>query len=260
MFIHHFNSETGEYLSSSLAMPDPRNSDRFLVPAFATDAALPERSRYTWPFWRDGAWLLLPDHRGRVLYRTSNGEPAEISCAGVTPGEVGLTDKSRPSSEYVWKDDDWVIDPDIVAAKRKQRAMEDFEKRYSEAQRQTLGKESAIAAGLLDDPATATFRAWSTYQMQLVDVINDPAFPDRCDWPDKPTADSIGQIRGEIEAEKARLAEARARMDASKEEAEPKPEADESEPSGGESSTDDARGMDDASEPSVKPMEKEPAR
>ncbi|AJK46257.1 tail fiber assembly protein [Burkholderia plantarii] len=253
MMIHHFNSETGEYVSSSLALPDPRNEKRWLMPAFSTDTPLPDRSRHTWPFWRDGAWTLLPDYRGRVLYRTSNGEPAEISRAGVTPEETGLTEKARPSDEYVWNDGDWAVDPQIVAAAKRKLAMEDFEKRYAEAQRQTLGKESAVAAGLLDDLATATFRAWSAYQMQLVDVINGSAFPDRCDWPDKPTADSIEQIRGEIEAEKARIAEGQARIDASKEKAESKPTA-------GDSSKDDARQTDDASEPSVKSTEKEPAQ
>ncbi|SAK23309.1 tail assembly chaperone gp38 [Burkholderia multivorans] len=100
MLIHQYDAETGQYISSHLADVDPKNPDRWLVPAFSTLDPLPERSPRTWPFYRNGAWKLLPDHRGQVLYRQDTGEPAEILAAGTTPEAQGLTEirARRPST------------------------------------------------------------------------------------------------------------------------------------------------------------------
>ncbi|MCW0027680.1 tail assembly chaperone, partial [Burkholderia pseudomallei] len=85
MLIHHYDPATGEYLSSGQPDADPRNDGRWLIPASATLDAPPARTPTTWPFYRDGAWFLLPDYRGRVCYRTDTGEPVEIAIAGKTP-------------------------------------------------------------------------------------------------------------------------------------------------------------------------------
>lgn len=62
MLIHHYDPATGEYLSSGQPDADPRNDGRWLIPASATLDAPPARTPTTWPFYRDGAWFLLPDY------------------------------------------------------------------------------------------------------------------------------------------------------------------------------------------------------
>jgi hypothetical protein len=186
MLIHQYDNLTGQYIASRLADEDPRNPGRWLIPAFATTDALPARESLTWPFYIDGAWVLRPDWRGRILYRCDNGEPAEILIAGVTPEESGLTEIPRPSDKHVWGDGAWVLDPAAVAAEKHAAAMAEFERRLALARTKNAGKADAIAAGLLNDEEIYYFKAWSAYQMALVSAIEKDTFPDAVEWPPEP--------------------------------------------------------------------------
>jgi hypothetical protein len=186
MLIHQYDAETGAYILSRLADADPLNADRWLVPAFSTAEALPTRSQLEWPFFIDGAWKLLPDYRGRILYRQDTGAPAEILIAGTTPAENGLTDKPRPSDEYTFADGDWKLDAAIVAQRVRAAAMAEFDMRMTRARAENTGKADALAAGLLTREQAYYFRAWSTYQLDLVRAIQSEGFPDAVQWPSDP--------------------------------------------------------------------------
>lgn len=189
MLIHQYDNQTGQYIASRLADEDPRNPGRWLVPAFATADPLPERLSLTWPFYRDGAWGLLPDWRGRMLYRRTGsdaGTTAEILMAGITPDEGDLTDVPRPSDRHIWSERGWVLDPVAIAAEKHAAGMAEFERRLGIARAKNTGRADAYAAGLLDDEQIYYFKAWSAYQMDLVRVINSDAFPDAPVWPDEP--------------------------------------------------------------------------
>lgn len=187
MLIHHYDSLNGQYLSSSQPDIDPRNDARWLIPASSTTDAPPARTPFTWPFYRDGAWSLLPDYRGRVLYRQSDGLPCEIVIAGKTPDEQGLTDKARPSERHSWRDGGWSVAPELIAQEKRDAAMAEFELRMARARKQNAGKSDALAAGLLDDEGVYYFKAWSAYQMALVREIEKDGFPENLSWPAEPT-------------------------------------------------------------------------
>jgi hypothetical protein len=159
---------------------------RWLVPAFSTTEALPERTHLEWPFWRDRAWKLLPDYRGRMLYRQDNGEATEILAAGTTPAEHGLTETPRPSDEYTWREGAWKIDPAVIAKKVRAAAMAEFDMRMNRARSMNNGKSDAYAAGLLSVSDAYYFRAWSAYQLDLVRAIQAEGFPDAVNWPAEP--------------------------------------------------------------------------
>ncbi|PEH40051.1 tail assembly chaperone [Burkholderia gladioli] len=186
MLIHHYNPTTGEYLSSSQPDADPRNDTRWLLPSFATFDAPPPRTPTTWPFYRDGAWFLLPDFRGRVCYRTDTGEPVEIAVAGKTPDDLELTTEPQPSPRHAWIDGAWTVPPELIAREKRDAAMVEFERLMEIARRANAGKADAYAAGLLDDEGTYYFKAWSAYQMALVSAINVDTFPDAVAWPATP--------------------------------------------------------------------------
>jgi hypothetical protein len=186
MLIHHYDSLTGQYLSSSQPDIDPRNDTRWLIPAFSTTDAPPARTPFTWPFYRDGAWSLLPDYRGRMLYRQSDGLPTELVVAGKTPDEQGLTDQPRPSERYSWHDGGWSVAPEQIAREKHDAAMAEFELRMTRARKQNAGKADALAAGLLDDEGVYYFKAWSTYQMALVREVEKEGFPEGVTWPAEP--------------------------------------------------------------------------
>ena len=207
MLIHQYDAETGQYISSRLADLDPLNADRWLVPAFSTVEELPARLPLTWPFYRDGAWALLPDYRGRILYRQATGEPAEILVAGTTPAEHGLTEAPRPSDDYTFRDGAWAIDPAIVAQRVRAAAMAEFDVRMSHARATNAGKADAYAAGLLSREEAYYFRAWSAYQLDLVRAIQRERFPDTVRWPDEPASFEVASAPAMAEYE-TRMAKA----------------------------------------------------
>ncbi len=191
MLIHQYDNATGQYISSNLADADPLNEDRWLVPAFSTDVALPNRARNQWPFFVDGAWVLKPDFRGQMLYRTTDGSAAEILQAGISVEDAGLTTKPRPSDQYVFANGDWAIDPTIVAAQKRAAGTLEFEALLTAARTANSGKSDAYAAGLLSPAQAALFKAWASYQLALVNVFESADFPDNYSWPAQPDADAI---------------------------------------------------------------------
>jgi len=207
MLIHQYDAETGQYISSRLADPDPLNVDRWLVPAFSTVDELPARTPLSWPFYLDGAWKLLPDYRGRILYRQETGAPAEILVAGTTPAEHGLTETARPSDDYTFRDGAWVIDPAIVAQRVRAAAMAEFDVRMAHARAMNAGRADAYSAGLLSREEAYYFRAWSTYQLDLVRAIQREGFPDAVSWPDEPASFEVASAPAMAEFD-ARMAKA----------------------------------------------------
>ncbi|MBB5469163.1 hypothetical protein HDG32_005310 [Paraburkholderia sp. CI2] len=228
MLIHQYDAATGAYVSSGLADVDPRNEDRWLLPAFSTIDSLPDRAPRTWPFYRDGAWVLLPDHRGRMLYRTDNGEPTEIVAPGITPADLNLTDNPRPSLRHTWIDGEWAVSPELIAQEKHDAMIADFERLMARARNENAGKADALAAGLLDDEQTYYFKAWSAYQMALVRALKTAASPDDVQWPDTPAPWTPPPPEAEPEPEQQIPPEPHF---------EPEPEADSTEPA---ASQDDA--------------------
>ncbi|WP_371141709.1 tail fiber assembly protein [Burkholderia cepacia] len=208
MLCNQYDSLTGQYIVSFLADVDPMNSSRYLVPAFCTLEPLPERTPRTWPFWRADKWEMLPDYRGVRLYRTESGLAAEITVAGVTPDDAGLTDEPRPSDTHVWRDGAWVVDEKIVADRARESAMNDFFARLEKARQQNRGKADARMTGRLSDLEEATFDAWADYQVALVNVVESPTFPAQFAWPAEPDPDAIlVAVEAERAAKAAREAE-----------------------------------------------------
>ncbi|KML56355.1 tail fiber assembly protein [Burkholderia cepacia] len=223
MLCNQYDSLTGQYVVSFLADVDPMNSSRFLVPAFCTFEPLPEREPRTWPFWRDEKWKMLPDYRGVRLYRTESGVAAEITVAGVTPDDAGLTEKPRPSDTHVWRDGTWAVDEKIVADRARESAMNDFFARLENARQQNRGKSDARMTGRLSDLEEATFDAWADYQVALVRVVESPTFPVEITWPAEPNP---AAILAKVEAARAEKAAREAEEAAQRAAAEKQAEAD----------------------------------
>ena len=158
---------------------------------------------------------MLPDFRGKVLYRTDTGEQAEIVAPGIRPQDIGLTVDPRPSNDHVWKDGTWRLSAEQVAKRARDEAMATFNGKMEIARQANAGKADAYAAGLLSDVEIAVFKAWAAYQMDLVRVLSAPAFPESIDWPEEPDVEAVkAQVLAEQAAaeqlEKERAAEAAA--------------------------------------------------
>ncbi|GAB7536280.1 tail fiber assembly protein [Burkholderia sp. 3C] len=188
MLIHNYSSTTGEYLSSGQPDTDPQNDGRWLIPANATSDTPPERTPTSWPFYRDGAWFLLPDYRGRICYRTDTGEPVEISVAGKTPDELGLTTEPRPSARYAWVDGAWVVPAAVIEEEKRAAVQQTFDMLMTKAKKANEGKADAYAAGQLDAEGIYYFKAWAAYQMALVAAMDAAGTSDDVAWPAQPAA------------------------------------------------------------------------
>lgn len=188
MLTHHYDANTGQYLSSSLPTENPVRPGDWLIPASATLLPLPERAPHTWPFLRNNAWTMLPDYRGQTLYRCDNGALTEIMTPGISPIELGLTDQPRPSDAHIWSGGKWVPDPAILRQQQREAAAADIYRALEVARKANVGKADAMAAGLLDTEQMQTFKAWSAYQMALVHELDRPNFPDGVHMPEAPVS------------------------------------------------------------------------
>lgn len=72
--LHAYRPDTGEYVGQILADPDPERAGEWLHPAFAVEAAPPEGQAGKAIVIRDGAWALLPDHRGETWFAADGGK------------------------------------------------------------------------------------------------------------------------------------------------------------------------------------------
>lgn len=90
MQIFLFHNETGEFLNEAPADPHPLEPGAFLEPYNSTRIAPPAPEAGQARVFQDGAWTLVPDHRGDVWYR-AYGDPVEIAELG-DPAERGLVE------------------------------------------------------------------------------------------------------------------------------------------------------------------------
>lgn len=81
MKIYNYHPVTGEYLNSTYADESPAEAGEFLIPKHATAIAPLEAGAGQVSVFSDGAWSLLPDHRGSVWYDPA-GNSVEISEIG----------------------------------------------------------------------------------------------------------------------------------------------------------------------------------
>lgn len=65
--LYHYNGETGEFVGTSSARPDPMEEGRYLVPANATIIpAAPQKGKVS--VFLNGAWSNVDDNRGDVYW------------------------------------------------------------------------------------------------------------------------------------------------------------------------------------------------
>lgn len=113
MEIYHYDPRTGEFTGNGNADPDPLMEGGWLIPAHATSDAPPPPGAGQVAAYRDGAWVLEPDHRGEIRYDTSTGRPVEITAPGPVPAT--LTAIAPPRVTAAWDGEGWV--PDLAALK-----------------------------------------------------------------------------------------------------------------------------------------------
>lgn len=100
MDVYNFHPETGEYLGTSQADPNPVRPDNWLVPAFATRAPPPAAAKGFARVWTGGQWRQAPDHRGEQWWpkdAANNLAPSVTIDYLGDPTEKDLTSVEPPA-------------------------------------------------------------------------------------------------------------------------------------------------------------------
>lgn len=105
MNINHYDKKTGEYISSSIARPDPRDEGKFLLPAAATKKPIPAVLNNQAAFFIGGEWVIKQDFRG-VRYWIKNNNGIKISNVDITV-PVYATTTPPPALDSVLDDGGW---------------------------------------------------------------------------------------------------------------------------------------------------------
>lgn len=82
--IYHFDPDTGIFVGTGVADPDPMNEGGFLVPAFAAETPPPTAGANEAAVFEGGAWILVPDWRGHTYWLPDCSQHT-IEALGETP-------------------------------------------------------------------------------------------------------------------------------------------------------------------------------
>ncbi len=113
MNIYHYHHETGEYLKTTEAKLDPRESkiqdqEVYLIPACATSVAPPQAEEGMARVFDGAAWNLVEDHRGESLYAVSDGQITTITELGTIPDGHTLEVPPAGMVQPQYVDGEWI--------------------------------------------------------------------------------------------------------------------------------------------------------
>ncbi|QTP31453.1 hypothetical protein B7759_00002 [Burkholderia glumae] len=122
MLIHHYKPDDRRISEQQPARRGIRATTAAgSSPRSPRSTAPPPRTPTTWPFYRDGAWFLLPDFRGRVwLPHPTPASPVEIAVAGKTPDDLGADDRAANRHRAMRGiDGAWTVPPELIAREKR---------------------------------------------------------------------------------------------------------------------------------------------
>lgn len=96
MKIYHYAKDTGEYLGSSDAWPDPLEDGRFLIPAHASETAPPNTSDNEVAVFSSGSWEVLPDFRGVDYWLAYSDKHTIMEIGETVPNGAFLAEPEPP--------------------------------------------------------------------------------------------------------------------------------------------------------------------
>lgn len=139
-----------------------------------------------------GDWLIVEDHRKTQLYKKTNGDQFEFdqfyNGLGAIPEH--LTTKPRPTSDHVWKDDDWWLDPALAELRHYEAKKSEVDARIVLELAKTTQRISPLQDAVDLEEATedelALYTALKKYRVLLNRVITQEGYPLNVDWPVEP--------------------------------------------------------------------------
>lgn len=98
MLIYNYHPDSGEFMGTSEADPNPVETGEFIIPAHATTIEPPgDPSAGHAMAWDGSDWVEIEDHRGEVWWNDA-GEPMTVNMIG-RPVDHGLVSEPPPQPE-----------------------------------------------------------------------------------------------------------------------------------------------------------------
>ncbi len=161
---------------------DYANKDSF-APVNALRIA-PEFKAGFHPCERDGAWIMVPDHRGTKVYDITTAQESEINELGELPDGVTTI---APDVEFPkWNGKKWVTDKaekkaaDIAAAEAQKQYL------IAEASQKTQLWQTQLILGIITEEDKASLKEWMLYVQEVQAV--DPSLGAAVVWPTPPAS------------------------------------------------------------------------
>lgn len=156
----------------SPARPFVNGQPNYMRPARATEVAPPAGGPGKAQVFDGGAWALLEDYRGQVVYDTATGMPRTLVSLGPIP--EGFTYDAPPSEKYSWNGKAWSLT--LEAAKAIKQA-------------EIRDKADALLASLSTEYGAMERQTWDQQASEARSIQADPGAP-------APLIRAIAQARG----------------------------------------------------------------
>jgi len=178
--VYNYDSQTGEftgatdeYLPQGVGIPDSACID--MPPDVAAGFVVIREA---------GCWQQLADHRGEIVYSTTDGSPVPVTVPGDYP--AGTTTQKPATAFDRWGGERWVTDDKAQNAAAIAAANTEKENRISEANSITQAWQTQLLLGIITAADKASLTAWMKY-VQAVQSL-DTAIVQDITWPEKPVS------------------------------------------------------------------------
>lgn len=178
--VYDYSNDTGEYVGTREAYVVANTG----LPACCTDMEPPVAPENHVAIFRPESqvWILLEDHRGKVVYDKDTGLPVVITTIGSLPDNVTYI---APGGEYMkWDGNDWVDDPAAKLTKLVNQATQRKTDLLNLADYKISILQDAVTYNLATDEESVMLDSWRKFRV-LVNRINEND-PQNITWPETP--------------------------------------------------------------------------
>ena len=127
MKIFHYHSVTKEYISTTLADPDPLDDGKWILPAYSTSVEPPRTNPFEIAVFNetDNHWNVLDDYRGKYVYNKSTKEEVLVRKIGPIDNHYSTL---TPKNHDQWNGKKWVKDAELELSETKKKLIEEIVK------------------------------------------------------------------------------------------------------------------------------------
>ena len=160
MKLYSYHPDTGEYLSITQPVLNPRSPEHPLIPAHCTQKIPPAAPAGKVAVFRNDEWQVMEDHRGEVVYSIHDKSEIKITELGALPDN---TTHKNPESMSEWDGNDWIINFEQIKVNKLQEIkawantqLKPIREQYPDVERESWQDQKTEAAAFIADSSADT--------------------------------------------------------------------------------------------------------